>query len=77
MGDKIKKIKMSVVDANIGKGATISGFMDRTEVSNSTITHDGVKSIMSRHHRTQNSIKEINTDDRMKKMCSNIPYFVQ
>ena len=52
------------------KGATISRFMDSTEVSNQTITHDGMKSIMSHHNVTQNIFKQVDTDDRIKKMCN-------
>ena len=53
-----------------GKGATISGFMDSTEVSDSTITHDGVKSVMSQHNVTQNTFRQVDVDDRVKKICN-------
>ena len=66
----IRKTGFRPHQLTFGKGATIPGFMDSTEVSDSTITHNGVKSVMSCHYVTQNTFKQANTDDRLKKMCN-------
>ena len=38
--------------------------MDSTEVSDSILTNDGVKSTMSHHLVTQNTFTQVDTDDR-------------
>ena len=66
----IRKTGFRPHQLTFGKGATIPGFMDSTEVSDSTITHDGVKSVMSQHNVTQNTFRQVDVDDRVKKICN-------